>query len=1088
MIILGAISTVSANDLNTTDVQTSIDEDIVLEQDINNQENIAQENTNQDEVLSDSPQSFSNLYELINNNSDSVIELKGNYTYNPETDSAYLMGVSVNHDVTIDGKGFTIDGASTAKGFSVNSTNVIFKNINFVHLGKYNSNSNYNGGAIYCSYQFKAKVIDSTFTDCKGYWGGAIDGVDAENCTFTGNRAEMGGAMYGGKATDCNFTGNSATLYGGACGQTGINRCNLISNNAPSGGATYRCYSANSLFKENTATSSGGAAYGYYRNDYIVNCTFISNSARNGGAIYNAQSYADVVNCTFKSNKATYRYGAVYRGYIVLCTFTGNTATNSYSNYGSSTVYTPTPTIPNTVVYYPEMVSVPVELVYKGSLNYYFDGKDINIQLSKSGTVIGTYSVVSGQLWNISLDAGAYSASLRFYPPSGSSSSGSYSITVRGNKTIIVTNTTLDVIKGSESYLVATLTNETGSPLPGFNLTVYQYGYRTDYPTDANGQIKIPLQDFDIGTYYFTITFTGKDSFENSNEYVVVNVRKTNSVFDAPNSIVIYYNESTNITATLNDEFGNAIKNQTVTVTFNGETSYVNTNEDGQVTLEIPKLNPNHYSAEFIFYENELYNGVSKKVDIIINRISTRISSENVIAYYREGKIIAKLTDQFGNNMSGVYLNLFYNGTTFVQSLMTNESGEVEFDLGDLDNGTHSATITYNGTSIYGYSTKDITLKIGKLDAQIITNGTLFIYNETDPLVVTVIGYDGPVQNAEVRIQIGPIDVTVKTDENGQAILNLTGKLPSGTYEGNISINESERYTGATIPVEVTIEKIPTEIIATNVTGLYNESKYLFATLKDKYGNPLKNMDVVLEVEGLTFSGTTDENGTAKILIDLPAKTYEAAVKFKGDNDYAASSTISKIVVQRVNKIKTKVTAKSLTTIFNAGKYLVITLKDIDGNAIANAKINVKLNGKTKVLTTNSKGQAKLSANGLVPNTYTVSIVYPSNEKYIGSSSSVKILVKKATPKITAAAKKVYTVKATKKYTLILKNNKNQVLKNHKVSIQFKGKTYTAKTNAKGQATFTFQLTTKGTYKAVIKYSGTKYYNKLNKALTVVVQ
>ena len=307
------------------------------------------------------------MYELINNNSDSVIELKGNYTYNPETDSAYLMGVSVNHDVTIDGKGFTIDGASTAKGFSVNSTNVIFKNINFVHLGKYNSNSNYNGGAIYCSYQFKAKVIDSTFTDCKGYWGGAIDGVDAENCTFTGNRAEMGGAMYGGKATDCNFTGNSATLYGGACGQTGINRCNLISNNAPSGGATYRCYSANSLFKENTATSSGGAAYGYYRNDYIVNCTFISNSARNGGAIYNAQSYADVVNCTFKSNKATYRYGAVYRGYIVLCTFTGNTATNSYSNYGSSTVYTPTPTIPNTVVYYPEMVSVPVELVYKGS-------------------------------------------------------------------------------------------------------------------------------------------------------------------------------------------------------------------------------------------------------------------------------------------------------------------------------------------------------------------------------------------------------------------------------------------------------------------------------------------------------------------------------------------------------------------------------------------------------------------------------------------------------------------------------------------------------------------------------------------------
>jgi hypothetical protein len=51
-------------------------------------------------------------------------------------------------------------------------------------------------------------------------------------------------------------------------------------------------------------------------------------------------------------------------------------------------------------------------------------------------------------------------------------------------------------------------------------------------------------------------------------------------------------------------------------------------------------------------------------------------------------------------------------------------------------------------------------------------------------------------------------------------------------------------------------------------------------------------------------------------------------------------------------------------------------------------------------------------------------------------------------------------------------------MKNTKVTLKVNGKTYAAKTNAKGQATFKLtKLTKKGKFTAVVKYAGNNYYN-----------
>ena len=102
------------------------------------------------------------------------------------------------------------------------------------------------------------------------------------------------------------------------------------------------------------------------------------------------------------------------------------------------------------------------------------------------------------------------------------------------------------------------------------------------------------------------------------------------------------------------------------------------------------------------------------------------------------------------------------------------------------------------------------------------------------------------------------------------------------------------------------------------------------------------------------------------------------------------------------------------------------------------------------------------------------------------SAKNTKI-VKKAT-KITAKKKTFKAKTKVKKYTITLKSGK-KALKKVTVTLKIKGKTYKAKTNAKGKATFKIKkLTKKGKYKAVIKFKGNKYYKASSKKVKISVK
>ena len=186
-----------------------------------------------------------------------------------------------------------------------------------------------------------------------------------------------------------------------------------------------------------------------------------------------------------------------------------------------------------------------------------------------------------------------------------------------------------------------------------------------------------------------------------------------------------------------------------------------------------------------------------------------------------------------------------------------------------------------------------------------------------------------------------------------------------------------------------------------------------------------------------------------------------------------------------VSKTNTALTADAVTATYNINRDLVITLKDANGNAISGAKLTVDLNGAREYVT-DANGQVKVSTAGLAPKTYTAKITFAGNENCLGSSANVNVIIKKAALKIIAKKKTFKKAKKVKKYAITLKDNIGKPIKKAKVILKIKGKTFKAKTNAKGKATFKIKkLTKKGTFKAKITFKGNAYYSKVTKKVKI---
>ena len=247
-----------------------------------------------------------------------------------------------------------------------------------------------------------------------------------------------------------------------------------------------------------------------------------------------------------------------------------------------------------------------------------------------------------------------------------------------------------------------------------------------------------------------------------------------------------------------------------------------------------------------------------------------------------------------------------------------------------------------------------------------------------------------------------------------------------------------------------------------------------------------KNSTAITPQSGDVYKKVLMQNGTATVRFnpeDFKENGNVLLASFPGiekniyENPYKELSIPDEQIPGVMSN--TSITISNLNTYPKSGQYLIATLRDENGNPLVGKTIFYDIVSKTYTTKTDSNGQARLPIN-LNEGTYPATVRFVENDEYYASSAKATVYVKKeATQIISSNINMVPNVAEYFKFTL--KDASGKAIPNQKVVVTVNGKSYTLKTDSKGQAGLSLKFSIQKTYKLTIKFSGTNKYKASTK-------
>ncbi len=423
-----------------------------------------------------------------------------------------------------------------------------------------------------------------------------------------------------------------------------------------------------------------------------------------------------------------------------------------------------------------------------------------------------------------------------------------------------------------------------------------------------------------------------------------------------------------------------------------------------------------------------------------------------------------------------VYLN---GGSRMAEAIYVSACDDVIIDGNEIDS-------TSNGAA-YGVATDQLS------DAVIASNDIkVDAATQAYGITATTSGTDTIIRANEIDAKgTGAVGIGIN-NQNGVTIENNEIHIEGGDYTSitssdslgtaNAAILEGEGNTNVQTEGNTISEfnGVKLECSDLNVTAAPSGQGTYIITLKDVEGQPLANREISISFNNEVIKVTTDANGVAEFSFDLNKKgKYPVSIAFLGDKEHKGAFATATITI---DPIKTGLTASAKTYLATAKtKSFTATLKDANGNILANKKVTFTVNGKTYTANTNAKGVATVKLALTAAKTYTVTIKFAGDSVYAASTVSAKVKLNKEKTKITAPTKTFKRTAKTKKVVITLKNSKGKAVAKKKITLTVNKKKYTVKTNSKGKATFKVKLTKKGTFKYTVKFAGDTQYKAVKK-------
>ena len=356
----------------------------------------------------------------------------------------------------------------------------------------------------------------------------------------------------------------------------------------------------------------------------------------------------------------------------------------------------------------------------------------------------------------------------------------------------------------------------------------------------------------------------------------------------------------------------------------------------------------------------------------------------------------------------------------------------------------------------------------------------------------------------------GLVEITINGNKSQERIINgkiikTLDNLTSGDYNVDVKYLGDLRFESSTKSAHFTVLKYDSDMKVTvkNINGTecseFNAGDIVIFYIELK---PDATGSVLLNVDGITNSSSLI-GGTAKITIEgLTTGIKVATINYIGDDKYWSGNVSCNITVNALDSkfnIKNGVQYSVYAVDYSAGergKILKFKLLDSNGNPVSGESVKLTYGKNVVYKNTTDQGIVSFVINAQVAGTYKSSLYFSGNEKYNSASASFSIKVNKKPITITAKAKTFKAKVKTKKYVVTLKtkkcssnNGKIYLKSGKKVTLKVNGKTYTAKINAKGKATFKItKLTKKGKFTATIKFAGDKTYKAAIKKVKITIK
>ena len=252
------------------------------------------------------------------------------------------------------------------------------------------------------------------------------------------------------------------------------------------------------------------------------------------------------------------------------------------------------------------------------------------------------------------------------------------------------------------------------------------------------------------------------------------------------NDLNTVFNES-DLNATVMDIYGNPLVGKRVIFEFNGVTYNKTTDSEGKVRLHIG-LYPGVYTFSIIFIGDDGYYQSVKIVTVNVTRKATNVICSMNQCYFNE-KLNVTLKDASGRPLANKKVVFYLYNTHYDKT--TDSNGKASLEI-NLNNGTYTFIIKFNGDRSYLSSSKTVNLKVKRAPAKVNVPNYQVPYNSNITLNVTVKNNvtNNPISKTMIRFKVytGNSYNTYekKTNSAGVARINLS-RFSVGTHKVVIS-------------------------------------------------------------------------------------------------------------------------------------------------------------------------------------------------------------------------------------------------------------------------------------------------------------